>query len=136
MTITEPSEDRVAQETAAVSAVRRYYELVDAADVTGLIGLFAPDTRYHRPGYEPLNGRDELERFYREDRVIVAGAHTLKAIVGTGRDIAVQGEFNGELRDGRQTSLRFADFFTFGDDGLIASRDTYFFAPLVLSARA
>lgn len=126
-----PFGDDVASATGPVSAVRRYYELVDAADTAGLISLFAPDACYHRPGYQPLAGREELERFYREDRVIAKGTHRLKAIVAADRDIAVQGEFSGVLRDGRETSLRFADFFTFGADGLITRRDTYFFAPLV-----
>jgi ketosteroid isomerase-like protein len=121
----------VTPETAPVSAVRRYYALVDAGDVPGLTSLFAPDTCYHRPGYQPLTGRDELQRFYREDRVIVKGAHTLTAIVADGRDVAVQGEFSGQLRDGRETSLRFADFFSFAADGLIARRDTFFFSPMV-----
>ena len=130
--MTKPSGDDVAAPaTAPVSAVRRYYALVDADDVTALIGLFAPDARYHRPGYQPLTGRDELERFYREDRVIAKGAHAVTAIVAAGRDVAVQGEFSGVLRDGRETSLRFADFFSFGADGLIARRDTFFFTPLV-----
>lgn len=128
MTTSESSE---APGSAFVSAVRRYYALVDSGDVTGLIGLFAPDARYHRPGYQPLTGRRELERFYREDRVIANGAHSLTAIVADDRDVAVQGEFSGVLRDGRQASIRFADFFSFGADGLIARRDTYFFAPSV-----
>jgi hypothetical protein len=68
VTITKPSaDDELVSRIALVSAVRRYL-LVDAGDVTGLIGLFAPDARFHRPGYQPLTGRDELERFYREDR--------------------------------------------------------------------
>ncbi len=131
MTTTELRDGDVAPEAARVSAVRRYYQLVDADDLTGLINLFAPDARYHRPGYEPLNGRAELERFYRGDRVIVQGSHTLTALVAAGNDVAVQGEFSGVLRDGRQVSLRFADFFSFGPDNLFARRDTYFFAPLV-----
>ena len=131
MTMAKPSGDDVAPETSHLSAVRHYYELVDSDDVTGLVNLFAPDTRYHRPGYQPLIGREELERFYREDRMIAKGAHRLMAIVATDRDIAVQGEFSGVLRDGRETSLRFADFFSFGANGLIVRRDTYFFAPLV-----
>jgi len=130
VTITEPS-DNVPPVTASVSAVRRYYALVDAGDVPELISLFAQDTCYHRPGYQPLTGRDELQRFYSEDRVIVKGTHTLTAVVAAGRNVAVQGDFSGQLRDGRETSLRFADFFSFGADGLIARRDTFFFAPLV-----
>ena len=118
-------------ETTFVSAARRYYALVDAGDVAGLVALFAPDSTYHRPGYPPLTGHAELERFYRDERVIDTGAHVLTGIVADGREVAVQGTFSGVLRDGKQVSLRFADFFTFGADGLVTRRDTYFFAPLV-----
>lgn len=131
MTTTAPPDENLARDNIRVSAVRRYYELVDADDVTGLVSLFAPDARYHRPGYEPLNGRAELERFYLGDRVIAQGAHTITAIVASGAEVAVQGQFVGVLRDGKQVSLRFADFFSFGPDDLFAKRDTYFFAPLV-----
>ncbi|HET9894001.1 MAG TPA: nuclear transport factor 2 family protein [Streptosporangiaceae bacterium] len=131
MTTTEVRDESLARQEARVSAVRRYYSCVDADDVTGLISLFAPDARYRRPGYEPLNGRDELERFYRGERVILQGSHTLTTLVVAENDIAVQGEFSGVLRDGREVSLRFADFFSFGPDNLFSRRDTYFFAPMV-----
>jgi ketosteroid isomerase-like protein len=131
MTSTNLLDEHATPEATRVSAVRRYYQLVDADDVTGLINLFAPDACYHRPGYEPLSGRTELERFYRGERVIERGAHTITGIVAADSDIAVQGEFSGVLRDGREVSLRFADFFSFGSGDLFARRDTYFFAPLV-----
>lgn len=54
----------------AVGRVREYYSLVDDGDIGGLIELFAPDAVYHRPGYEPMQGRADLERFYRTQRVI------------------------------------------------------------------
>lgn len=114
-----------------VSTVRRYYELVDSGDVNGLIGLFAPDVRYYRPGYPPLVGRAELERFYREQRVIKEGSHVLSAVVAAGDDVAVHGEFKGVLRNGQRVDARFADFFAFGPDGHFARRDTFFFSPLV-----
>jgi ketosteroid isomerase-like protein len=88
----------------AVGAVRRYYSLVDANDVAGIVDLFTDDAVYHRPGYEPLVGRQDLERFYREDRVIQAGAHRLTAIGlrpadrgGAGR---VLGHAQGRARGG------------------------------------
>jgi ketosteroid isomerase-like protein len=113
------------------SRVRRYYELVDSGDVSALVSLFAVDAVYHRPGYAPISGRAELERFYREDRVIKEGRHTLCALVGSVAEIAVHGEFHGVLRDGRAVDLRFADFFQFGDEDAFLRRDTFFFAPLV-----
>jgi ketosteroid isomerase-like protein len=113
------------------SVIHRYYELVDADDVEGLIALFDAKAVYNRPGYAPLVGRAELERFYREDRVIEQGRHTLStAVMGDG-EAAVHGTFEGVLKDGRQVNLRFADFFTFSGEGVFQSRDTFFFSPMV-----
>ncbi|MEO5875035.1 MAG: nuclear transport factor 2 family protein [Streptosporangiaceae bacterium] len=113
------------------SAVHRYYELVDADDVEGLVALFDANAVYHRPGYEPLVGTTELERFYREDRVIDKGRHTLSATVTGDGGAAVHGAFEGVLKDGRQVALRFADFFTFSQEGTFQTRDTFFFSPMV-----
>ncbi|MFD7612811.1 nuclear transport factor 2 family protein [Streptomyces sp. NPDC059828] len=111
--------------------IHHYYELVDAGDVPGLVELFAPEAVYRRPGYEPLVGRAALERFYREDRVIKEGRHALSAALVQEDGAAVHGTFEGTLHNGREVSLRFADFFTFSADGAFRTRDTFFFAPLV-----
>lgn len=117
--------------TAAETAVRRYYDLVDADDVPGLLDLFSADATYHRPGYEPMAGREAMGRFYLENRVIATGRHSVSTVVEHGEEVAVHGEFHGELRDGRTVGLRFADFFRMAPDGRFARRDTFFFAPLV-----
>lgn len=111
--------------------VRRYYELVDNRDVDNLVALFGPDAVYHRPGYDPLRGRDQLRRFYLEQRVIREGKHTLDAVIVSGAEVAVQGSFHGVVRDGKIVDARFADFFTIGSDGTFSRRDTFFFAPLI-----
>lgn len=116
---------------AADKAVRHYYKLVDDNDVDGLLDLFAADAVYHRPGYEPLTGRDNLERFYRGERVIAEGTHSLHTVVVEGEQVAVHGEFSGVLKDGSSVQLRFADFFAVGVDGRFARRDTFFFSPMV-----
>jgi ketosteroid isomerase-like protein len=116
---------------AANAAVEHYYELVDSGDVEGLLGLFAPDAVYHRPGYPPLNGRAELKKFYSGDRVIAEGKHSLHTLVATGETVAAHGEFAGILKDGSSVHLRFADFFAVGEDGRFARRDTFFFSPMV-----
>lgn len=116
-----------------LATVRRYYALVDADDIAGLVGLFAPDAVYARPGYEPLRGHAELTAFYAGTRVIASGRHTIESeVVGScGGEIAVHGRFDGVLRDGTPRELRCADFYTFTPEGLFATRDTFFFAPLV-----
>jgi len=110
--------------------VDRYYALVDARDLDAMLDLFADDARYERPGYEPLCGRRDIEAFYRGNRVIAAGSHTLDDVVIEGRTAAVRGRFDGELKDGRSVSVRFADFFRYESDR-IAERHTYFFQPSV-----
>ncbi|MFE2276755.1 nuclear transport factor 2 family protein [Streptomyces sp. NPDC059454] len=114
-----------------VHTVRTYYRLVDSGDVPGLVRLFAPDAEYHRPGYNKLTGHAELERFYREDRVIADGTHRLSKVVSQGREVAVHGTFEGVLRDGTKTSVRFADFFSVTAEGTFSLRETFFHAPLV-----
>jgi len=114
-----------------IDRVRRYYELVDQGDVPGLVSLFAPDATYHRPGYAPLIGHDDLTEFYSEQRVIREGRHSLSRIVAGELEVAVRGDFHGILNDGREVSLRFSDFFEFSVDGRFSRRDTYFFAPMV-----
>jgi ketosteroid isomerase-like protein len=122
---------RMATDSPGGSQVLRYYELVDAQDVAGLVDLFTADAVYHRPGYPPLHGHDELRSFYTDQRVIRTGRHTVTTMVESGSQVAVTGEFSGSLRDGREVSLRFADFFVVSPEGRFSRRDTYFFAPMV-----
>jgi steroid delta-isomerase len=117
--------------TMMEARVRTYYDLVDASDITELVKLFAQDAVYRRPGYPPLRGRGELERFYREERVIKSGRHTLETVVSSPPRVAVTGSFSGTLHGGQHATLQFADFFVFGADGKFSGRDTYYFTPLV-----
>lgn len=111
--------------------VRRYYELVDADDTAGLVALFSPDAEYRRPGYEPLVGRERIEEFYRAERVIAHGRHTIEQLVVDEDSVAVRGGFAGTLRDGAPVRAEFADFFRPDPQGRFASRVTYFYTPLV-----
>lgn len=123
--------ERKTTDAVRTRRLRQYYERVDAHDVTGLLDLFADDAVYHRPGYEPLVGRADLEQFYLAGRVIREGRHSVRTAVVDGAEAAVHGEFDGVLKDGRAVSLRFADFFVFNDEDAIQRRDTFFFTPLV-----
>lgn len=116
-------------ETAA-DRVRRYYDLVDAGRLEEMYALFDDDIVYRRPGYEPLTGMAAFRAFYEGERVIRHGAHTLSSLVDRDGHVAVAGDFQGALHDGREVSVRFADFFTFSGERIIR-RDTYFDAPAV-----
>jgi steroid Delta-isomerase len=112
-------------------AVRSYYSLVDANDLTALLRLFSEQAVYRRPGYEPLVGREALAAFYGHERVIVSGRHKISELVADGCKVAVHGQFTGTVKSGAAVALRFADFFTVDPAGLFDSRDTFFFAPMV-----
>lgn len=116
---------------SAADQALRFYEYVDADDIPGLVGLFSEDCEYHRPGYEPWLGREGLARFYREERVIRSGAHTITALIADGPHVAAHGRFDGELRSGDKVSVGFADFFESDAEGLFSRRHTYYFAKLV-----
>lgn len=115
----------------SIRRVERYYDLVDRDDIPGLVSLFTADAVYERPGYPPMRGMGELERFYRNDRVIVSGKHLLRDVVAEPGRVAVHGDFEGRLKDGKPVRVRFADFFELADDGRFSRRDTFFFSPLV-----
>lgn len=111
--------------------VRAYYAAVDADEVDTLLDLFTDDCVYRRPGYEPIRGRDAMERFYRGERVIESGSHTLSELMVDGAHAAVHGRFEGVLRDGTHKQVGFADFYRFTGDGRAAERTTYFHVPSV-----
>ncbi|QIS21222.1 nuclear transport factor 2 family protein [Nocardia terpenica] len=114
-----------------VDRVQRYYDLVDAGEVDELVNLFAEEAVYHRPGYPPMVGRAALSEFYRTQRVIKFGAHTLSQVTAAESDVAVHGEFAGVLKDDSEVTVRFADFFALDADGFFTRRVTFFFAPSV-----
>ncbi|MFJ9468165.1 nuclear transport factor 2 family protein [Streptomyces caniferus] len=111
--------------------VHRYYRLVDAKDVGGLLALFSDDAVYERPGYPVLHGREALRTFYTGQRVIEDGRHDLFTVITGDAQVSARGEFHGQLKDGRRVSVGFADFFTVGDAGLFTRRNTYFAMPAV-----
>ncbi|MDU0294818.1 nuclear transport factor 2 family protein [Saccharothrix longispora] len=117
--------------TREAALVHDFYRFVDSDDVPALVAMFTEDTTYHRPGYPPVVGQDGMSHFYTHQRVIKAGEHRVESVVLEGDQVAVRGSFEGVLRDGTRTSLRYADFFTLAADGRFSKRETFFFAPLV-----
>jgi hypothetical protein len=105
-------------------AVRSYYDYVDDEDYEALFDLFASDVVYHRPGQPPIDGMAAFETFYREERPIDEGRHTVDDLVVGAGTVAARGRFEGVL-DGQSVSFRFADFHEFDDEGAIARRFSY-----------
>lgn len=116
---------------SAEQATRRYYALVDAGDVDGVVGCFAEDAVYHRPGYAPMEGRAALAEFYGGERVIADGRHELDEVVVEGRRVAVHGRFVGTLKDGSAARVGFADFWVLDEEDRATSRRSFFDTPAV-----
>ena len=73
------------------------------------------EATYDRPGYDTLTG-PQIGEFYRGERVIVSGAHTVTEIIADGRGrAAIRGTFDGVLKDGAEAHEGFADFMEFMD---------------------
>ncbi|MFD1633634.1 nuclear transport factor 2 family protein [Haloplanus ruber] len=103
--------------------VREYYDLVDAEEYDDLVALFAPDVTYERPGQSPIEGREELRRFYEEERPLSKGSHEVHTVVSDGDTVAVRGSFSGRQGD-RQVAFGFADFHEL-ENGQIVRRYTF-----------
>jgi ketosteroid isomerase-like protein len=110
--------------------IRDMFHRIDARDWQGLPAFFTEDVVYERPGYEPIQGIEDLLHFYREVRIIGSGAHQLSHIVVDSESGATWGRFTGLHRNGKPLDVRFADVYTF-EDGRIKTRVSYFFEPSV-----
>jgi uncharacterized protein len=95
----------------AEALVRRYYQLVDQGDIDGLLAVFSHDITYERQGTPRIVGKTALSRFYREDRRIRSGTHSLdQVLTGVTGWIAVKGTFRGELKTGEHVKVQFTDW--------------------------
>lgn len=110
--------------------VLKYYEMVDANDVDGLVALFTTSATYVRPGYETFDGRDALRSFYEGERVIESGTHSVTLMVEDPGHVFVEGTFAGVSRSGEDLRASFVDVFE-GEGQLVRRRRTYFHAPLL-----
>ena len=105
--------------------VKKYYAAVDGKDLDTLFSVFSDNIVYKRPGYEPIEGMEKFREFYRGNRVIREGHHTLSNIIVMEPYVVVEGEFNGILKDGSKSHTTFVDVYTFSN-GKAVKRHTYF----------
>jgi ketosteroid isomerase-like protein len=116
---------------AFAQRVRAMFAAIDSGRFAELPSYFAADCRYHRPGFAPVDGIDALLHFYREVRLIAAGAHRLERIICADDQAVVAGRFAGTLRDGRAADVGFCDVYQLDSSGRIRERTSYFYAPSV-----
>lgn len=110
--------------------VCNYFAAVDANDFDRLIELFDDEVVYERPGYDAIEGKQQLKRFYASERVIASGEHTVRGVVADGDRVTAWGDFRGTSRTGAQLSEGWCDVYQFRD-ARIYRRRTYFYRPAV-----
>jgi len=110
--------------------IHEMFRAIDAREYDRLPEFFAAGAVYERPGYEPFEGLERLDRFYRHERVIASGEHRLEAVLVDGENAACRGRFVGVHRDGSPIDESFADFYRLAD-GRITHRRSFFFRPAV-----
>ena len=118
-------------ESQARELVGRLFEVIDGGRFDDLGTVFDAQAVYERPGYEPLQGLPRIEQFYRHERVIGSGRHTVEDVTCSETGSAVSfGVFRGTSRAGEALEERFADVYRV-QGGKIVQRTTYFFRPAI-----
>jgi ketosteroid isomerase-like protein len=115
---------------SAAEIVTDLFDIIDGCRWDDLDAVFAVDSVYDRPGYDPLVGLDGIRRFYREERIIASGRHLVVHIVSDLGAAACWGRFIGASRTGQPLDEEFADAYTVRG-GKIAHRKTYFHRPAI-----
>lgn len=106
------------------------FAAIDTRNWDELSEFFHPEMVYERPRYDPFVGRDRIMRFYREERVIAKGRHTLDGAIVEEERAAAWGRIEAVRNDGEPVTLGFADIYLF-EDGAIKVRRSHFFVPAV-----
>ncbi|GAB76864.1 Ketosteroid isomerase-related protein [Austwickia chelonae] len=107
--------------------VQRYYEALDRDDLDAVLECFSGDVLYRRPGYPVMTGSEQLRAYYSDERRLARGRHSVRNLLVDGQQVAVQGTYEGELREGDRTVVDFAAFFVVDGNDRICEHATYFY---------
>jgi ketosteroid isomerase-like protein len=124
-TSTRPASAQVA--LAGLDHVRLSYEYLNSRDIDGYGSLFEGDAVVHRPGHEPIRGRDNVEHFQADQVDRVGAEHVVHDVFASGGRVAAVGRYIENESRCAPTGVDFADIFTLSENGLIADQKTYFF---------
>ncbi len=112
------------------SLIEGMFAAIDARDWKTLPAFFHSDIVYERPGYDPFVGCDRVMRFYRDERVIQRGVHTLEGVVVEHGRAAAWGWIEAVHVNGTPIKHSFADIYLLDQD-TIKLRRSHFFVPAV-----
>ncbi|WP_240322715.1 nuclear transport factor 2 family protein [Austwickia chelonae] len=107
--------------------VQRYYDALDRDDLEAVLECFSGDVLYRRPGYPVMTGSEQLRAYYSEERRLARGRHSVRNLLVDGQQVAAQGTYEGELREGDRMTVDFAAFFVIDGNDRICEHATYFY---------
>lgn len=114
--------------TQAHTLAAALLDAIDRCNWPALAALLTEDTVYECPGLPRCDGRDAVLAYYRHERPVVRGHHTVETVIADGDRAVCCGRFDGELRDGRRVHVGFANVVTV-QGGRIRARRLYFHQP-------
>ena len=112
------SADKIAQ-------VRRYFDLMSAADITGIIALFEEDAHV----VSPFLGRMRASDFFRKLASASSASKltVFDVLLGENADsAAAHFEYDWKLKSGEQFVFLGVDYFKFGESGRFASMSIFY----------
>lgn len=108
-----------------IKRVERYFELMTAGDIRGIVALFAPDAHI----MSPFLGRVPASEFFPK----LGGASTASLLTvhdillgRNGDTAAARFRYDWTLADGSDLTFEGVDYFTFASDGAFQSMLIYY----------
>ncbi|MEM7301536.1 MAG: nuclear transport factor 2 family protein [Pseudomonadota bacterium] len=105
--------------------IRRYFELMSASDIEGIIDLFSDDAIIHSPFLGQVKAGDFFRKLGSASRTSTL---TVYAVLASGDDRHYAGHFryDWELASGDNLSFEGVDLFEVSEDGKLLSMKIYY----------
>ena len=110
--------------------MRALLTAIDNQDWHSLALLLCDDTCYEVSGFAPFRGKHAVLEYYRHERPILSGIHTIESIISEGDSGVCCGRFVGVKKNAERVDIRFADEIHF-QNFRIRQRRVYFCQPLL-----
>jgi len=104
--------------------IANYYVNIDKGEIDRVLMLFSSKITYKRGDLE-IEGKEKIEKFYRNDRIIKKGIHIIKYMINYQNLVLVEGVFQGELKSGEVANESFFDEFHFKEDEVIFRKSSF-----------
>lgn len=111
--------------TEKVARVRRYFELMTAADIDGIIGLFHADAYV----LSPFLGKMDAPEFFKKlgNASSASKLTVFDVLVGENNDsAAAHFEYDWTLKSGEQFTFQGVDYFKFSKEGMFSSMSIFY----------